>query len=134
MPEKLEEWFVNNPFAGVMMMALLGGLVAHIKSLAKMLPEDMTGQEYLRFMVRCTAGFFGRIISAALGGLMVMFFWRATEWRWEYGFVAAGVVGLFSTEFFDWLWAVGRAYIQKRVGLNGADIAAVPVPTDREKG
>lgn len=122
MPEKLEEWLIAHPFIGVMLMAVLGGIVAHIKNLAKTLPESITREEYFRFTLTCTAGFIGRLFSAGLGGLMVLFLWRTIDYRWELGFVVAGLAGLFATEFFDWLWAVGRAYAQKKIGVTKEEL------------
>lgn len=118
MPEKLEEWFINNPLIGVLLMALLGGFLAHLKAMAAARgTEQLTAREWVFVLAQCLVALSVRMIGAALGGLSVLFCWRALAWPWEYGFVAAGVVGLFSTEFFEWLMQVGKRYLETRLGV-----------------
>lgn len=122
MPEKIEEWFVQNPLVGVLLMALLGGFLAHLKAMAVTRgTEKLTVREWFFVLTQCLVAFSVRMIGAALGGLIVLFSWRALAWPWEYGFVAAGVVGLFSTEFFEWMMQIGKRYLEARLGVVPAE-------------
>lgn len=117
MPDKIEEWFIAHPIFGVLLMALLGGFLAHLKAIAAEIPADISLAYRLNFLVKCILAFSVRMIGAALGGLVVLFAWRGLGWPWEYGFIAAGVIGLFSTEFFEWLFMQGKGWIAARVGV-----------------
>lgn len=135
MPDKLEEWLLNNPLFGILLLSFLGGFIAHMKVVAKQLPENLTPTVYFKFALMCTMGFVLRMASATLGGLFVLFTWKATGWKMEYGFLAAGIFGMFATEAFEWIFIVGRAKIQKALGLSDAEVAAQKalVPKEEEK-
>ena len=118
MPDKVEEWLLANPLVGVLLMALLGGFLAHLKAMAASRGiANITLREWMFLLAQCLVALSVRMIGAALGGLIVLFSWRALGWPWEYGFVAAGIVGLFSTEFFEWLMQVGKRYLEARLGV-----------------
>jgi hypothetical protein len=118
MPDKIEEWLIQHPLVGVLLMALLGGFLAHLKAMAAELPTgDISFVYRANFALKCLLALAVRMIGAALGGLVVLFAWRGLGWPWEYGFIAAGVIGLFSTEFFEWLFIQGKAWVAVRVGV-----------------
>jgi hypothetical protein len=80
-------------------------------------------------------GFMLRMTSAMLGGLFVLFAWKGTGWKMEYGFLAAGIFGMFSTEAFEWMFVIGKAKLQKAIGITDAEAAAQKalMPKDEEK-
>lgn len=118
MPDKLEEFLIAHPLIGVLLMALLGGFLAHLKAMAKSIPpENASPAQRWRLLFECIIALSVRILGAALGGLVVLFTWRGLGWPWEYGFVAAGVVGLFSTEFFEWLMLFGKEWFQTKFSV-----------------
>lgn len=122
MPDKVEEWLLANPLVGVLLMALLGGFLAHLKAMAASRGiANITLREWMFLLAQCLVALSVRMIGAALGGLIVLFSWRALAWPWEYGFVAAGVVGLFSTEFFEWMMQIGKRYLEARLGVVPAE-------------
>lgn len=122
MPDKVEEWLLANPLVGVLLMALLGGFLAHLKAIAASRGiANITLREWIFLLAQCLVALSVRMIGAALGGLIVLFSWRALAWPWEYGFVAAGVVGLFSTEFFEWMMQIGKRYLEARLGVVPAE-------------
>lgn len=122
MPDKVEEWLLANPLVGVLLMALLGGFLAHLKAIAASRGiANITLREWMFLLAQCLVALSVRMIGAALGGLIVLFSWRALAWPWEYGFVAAGVVGLFSTEFFEWMMQIGKRYLEARLGVVPAE-------------
>jgi hypothetical protein len=85
------ERLLDRPIVGVLIMALLGGVLSHMKSVATSMPSLMTHEDYMKWAVSCTLGFCVKMVGAIMGALFVLFLWKASGWRWEYGFIAAGI-------------------------------------------
>lgn len=107
------EDLIDRPIFGVFAMALLGGLLAHMRTVAKDMPELKTREDYRKWVLQCTYSFFIKTFGAMLGAMFVLYFWKAQGWRWEYGFIAAGVFGMFSSEMFEWIFAMGKGWFQR---------------------
>lgn len=111
------ERLLDRPIVGVLIMALLGGVLSHMKSVAQNMPRLMTHEDYVKWFWICTTSFLVKMVGAVLGALFVLFMWKASGWKWEYGFIAAGIFGLFSSEAFEWIYGMGKGWFQKHLGI-----------------
>lgn len=106
MLEKLQTWAHNveavMPALGYIMLAVIGGIVAHIREWEKLNPN-------YSFRDHCWA-IIRRTVMAVLAGLMWFLIMLEQGWTAKpLAYVGASLVGLFSPEFFDWLWGLYKA-------------------------
>lgn len=128
--EGLEQWFLQHPFVGILLMALAAGLLAHVRKVAQEFPingDEFRLRDYVKWSVRCTGGFILRMTSAGVGALFVLWAWRGfgSDWRVEHAFLASGIVGMFSTEVFEFAFNAGKAWVLKRLGLAPSDLGKI---------
>lgn len=97
--ELVYAWTMKNvPWLGYIVMSVLGGIVAHIRDWEKRNPGSMTVRNHFWALVRRT---FYAVMASALWYLIMK------EHGWEarpYAHMGAGIVGMFASEWFDWLW------------------------------
>lgn len=111
----MQKWLAENaPWLGFILMAFLGGLVAHIRSFEKS-ADPMTVAEHVK-------GFTIKTVYAAMAGLIIyLLFEAAVGYGYKVSqplaFVAAGIGGMFGAEFFDFIFTTGKDFIRKRLGL-----------------
>jgi putative Mn2+ efflux pump MntP len=110
-----KKWIAENaPWLGAMLMAFLGGFVAHVRAYEKS-NMSMSLADHVK-------GFIVRSVYAAMAGLIVYFLFEAAV---SYGykvseplvFVTAAVCGMFGAEFFDFIFKTGQDIARKRLGL-----------------
>lgn len=110
-----KKWIAENaPWLGFIVMALLGGVVAHIRAWERAGVVIPVSDHVKGLIVRsCYAG---------MAGLLI--YWSAQA-AIEYGykvsepltFVFAGIGGMFGAELFDFLLSTGSDYARKKLGL-----------------
>jgi len=87
----------NVPWLGYVIVAIVGGIVAHIRQYEN-INETMTLRQHMWALAR-------RGVMAILAGLM--WYWIISSQGLEdkpLSYVGASLVGLFAPEFFDLLW------------------------------
>lgn len=106
--QKILTFFETNvPWIGFLLMAIVGGIVAHIKGWEAHNPE-MTVRQHLWAVFR-------RTIMASLAGIMWYFIMLEYGWTTKpFAYVGAALVGLFAPEFFDFLWDVFKSRISRK--------------------
>lgn len=104
--ENLIAWSGKNaPWFGYIIMAVFGGIVAHLREWEKNNPDMSVKQHVLALTRRAT--------MAVLAGLIWFFIMQQNNWQSQpYAYVGASLVGMFAPEFFDWLWDL----LKQRVG------------------
>lgn len=104
--ETLVAWCAKNaPWLGYIIMAVFGGIVAHVREWEARNP-GMSWMEHLRGLTR-------RTIMGVLAGLLWFLIMKQNNWEGQpYAYIGASLVGMFSPEFFDWLWTL----FKQRVG------------------
>lgn len=121
----MKKWIAENaPWLAFIVVAFLGGLVAHVRAFEKSALRMTIAWHVRGLLIRST--------YAAMVGLIV--YWLS-EAAIGYGYkvseplvyVAAAVCGMFGAEFFDFLFTTGRDLVRKRLGL--PPLAAAP-PAD----
>ena len=85
---------------------MVGGVVAHIRSYEQAKIE-LTLRQHMWGLV-------GRVISSGFMGLITYFTWNATGWTEAWGFVAAGIIGLFATEASVAVFHIGKTWLERR--------------------
>lgn len=110
----VSRWAAENPIAGFMVMGAVAGLVATLR----MYEQVGITFTYRTFFFRCvTKGLMGIFVA-----LLLFFGWRASGWPLDWGYLAAGVGGVFATELLEAMFVTGVAFIRKRFGITPADI------------
>lgn len=104
--EKVESFLLTRPGIGFIILAMVGGIVAHIRAYEQAKIELSLRQHVW--------GIIGRIISSGFMGLITYFTWNATGWSQAWGFVAAGIIGLFATEASVAIYQIGKAWLEKK--------------------
>lgn len=106
--ELFSAWMTKNvPWIGYVVMSVLGGVVAHIRDWEKRNP-GMTYRQHFWALTR-------RTIMAVLASILWYLIMKENGWESRpYSYVGAGLVGLFSPEFFDWLWDLMKARIGQK--------------------
>jgi hypothetical protein len=94
---------------GFALIALIGGIVAHIQQY-ELLKLELTPWQHFWGILR-------RSVMGGFGGILVYFAWHGAGWPEAYGYFAAGVVGLFSSQAFEFMWSVVKQVIAKRLGV-----------------
>lgn len=103
---RLNEIISDNAIALFVSMSLLGGLISHQRYVEGR--DGMTLRQNLCSLVVRTLG-------AGFGGVMVMFVWSATEWPIQYGYVASGIMGMYSVQFFDWVFCLFKVIAEMKL-------------------
>lgn len=87
------------PWFGYWLMAIIGGIVAHVREWEAKDPSLTTKQHVVAIVRRST--------MATLAGLMWYYTVIGAGWsNTPFAYVGASLVGLFSPEFFDLLWSI----------------------------
>lgn len=103
--DHVEKFITARPAFGFIVMACVAGVVAHIRAYEQAKIE-LTWRQHVW-------GLLGRVISSGFMGLITYFTWSATGWTQAWGFVAAGIVGLFATEASVAVFYIGKAKLEK---------------------
>lgn len=108
--EAAQGWLSRNtPWLGFVLLAVLGGVVAHIREWESTHPGYTYSQH--------AWSLFRRSVMSVLAGLMWWLLMRENGWESRpYAYVGASLVGLFTPEFFDLLWGVFKARFSATAG------------------
>lgn len=111
----LKKWIAENaPWLGFLVMALLGGVIAHVRAWERAGIKIPVGEHVKGLLIRC--------IYAGMAGLMIyMLAQAAIEYGWKVSepltFVFAGIGGMFGAELFDFIFTTGKDWMRKKLGL-----------------
>lgn len=95
---------------GFAIVAVIGGIVAHIRQY-ELTKAEITPAQHFWGVIR-------RAIMGGFGGLLVWFAWRGAAWPEAYGYFIAGIVGLFASEAFEFAWSLVKKIAEKRAGVD----------------
>lgn len=106
-----KQWMTENlSWMGFLLMCVLGSIVAHVKA------YEAVGVEWgLR---QHAWGLVRRLIYGATAGLMVYALHLEYHWSQPLSFVGTGIASIFASDFFDFVWTTGKAWIRKRLGVS----------------
>ena len=107
----MKEWllaFKSTPIIGFLVLAVMGGIVAHIRRYEQM-GVVLTPWQHWWAIVR-------KALPAVLSSLLVYAAWDALSWTLSWGFVVAGIVAVFASEAFDFAWFLLKEFALKRIG------------------
>ncbi len=97
---ELEGWLSGRPLIGFILLAIVGGIVAHVRMYERS-GIELTPMRHFWGIVR-------RMLSSGFAGLLVFFAWSNLGWSEAWGYFVAGMCGMFSTEFFEIAWSFGH--------------------------
>lgn len=108
---QLQDWIKDNiPWLGFATMAIVGGVVAHVREWDATHP-GVTFKQHCKMLLR-------RGIMASLAGVIWYYITLGSNWQTSpFAFAAAALVGLFAPEFFDFVWAVGKRLFSRATGV-----------------
>ena len=98
----MKEWLLRHaPWLSFVVIAVIGGIVAHVREWDVLHP-GYTFKQHVLMLLR-------RSIMASLAGLLWYFLTEGMQWQNSpFAFMGAAIVGLFASEFFDLLWVIGK--------------------------
>lgn len=111
----MKKWIAENaPWLTFVVMALAGGVIAHIRYFEK-IGVHMTFKEHLKSLtIRSSYAGFAGLLIYLLTDAMIGYGYKVSE---PLAFVAAGIGGMFGAELFDFLFVTGKQFARKRLGL-----------------
>ncbi len=90
--------------AGYLVLAVFGGIIAHVKEWETLAPQ-YTAWQHFWAIVR-------RALIATFAGLIWYFLMLGSQWQGKpFAYVGAALIGLFAPEFLDFLWAIFKERI-----------------------
>lgn len=107
----LENLLEQSPSLGFIILAILGGIVSHIRKYEQS-GVELTARQHTWGVVR-------KIMSAMLTSFIVAQLWLAMNWPVAFGFVVAGIVAVFSGEALDFMWSKLQRIADGKIGNNG---------------
>mgnify|MGYP003662550798 CR=1 FL=1 len=103
-----ESMLEQSPSIGFIILAILGGIVSHIRKYEAS-GVELTSKQH-------TWGVLRKIMSAMLTSFIVAQLWIAMAWPVAFGFVVAGIVAVFSGEALDFMWRKLQSAADGRLG------------------
>jgi len=105
-PERIAEiagaiWFA--------VVAVIGGVVAHIQQ-HELARTDLSVAGHMWAIVR-------RSVMGGFGGALVYFIWSGMQWPDSFGYFTAGIVGLFSSQAFEFMWQMVKGVARNKLGI-----------------
>jgi len=106
----IELWIKTNlSWVGFVVMTVVGSIVAHIKAYEASEVEWPFSKHFW--------GIVKRLFYGSFAGLIVYCAHDYFHWDQKLSFIAAGICSVFAPDLFDFIYKLGKKWIQKFIGV-----------------